>query len=82
MPDPAAMAQAVLAVALRPGLWPVVARLTPTGWWRRWPPRPWPPPEYIRFRIETMYGNGDSGRLSDDLVAYLQWCRRTGRRAR
>jgi hypothetical protein len=72
---------AVLAVAKHPRLWPILARLTPPGWWRRWPPNPLPPPDYIRFRTQTMYGDG--GRLDpQDLIAYLEWCRRMGSQAR
>jgi hypothetical protein len=76
-----ALARAGLAILRRPALWPAVARLVPARWWRRWPPFPWPPPDYVRFRIETMYGA--NGRIDpDDLVRYLEWCRRMGRSAR
>jgi hypothetical protein len=71
----------VLAVLVRPSLWPAVARLAPPGWWRHWPPRPWPPADYIRFRTQTMYGDNGSPH-AEELVAYLEWCRRMGRRAR
>lgn len=71
----------LLAVLARPSLWPTVARLAPPGWWRRWPPRPWPPADYIRFRTQTMYG--DDGRPhAGELIAYLEWCRRMTHRAR
>jgi hypothetical protein len=71
----------VLAVLARPGLWSSAARQAPPGWWRRWPPRPFPPADYVHFRSETMYG--DTGRLSaHDLIAYLEWCRRMGASAR
>jgi hypothetical protein len=71
----------LLVVLARPSLWRAVARLVPPGWWRRWPPRPWPPPDYIRYRTQTMYG--DRGRPeAGELIAYLEWCRRMGHRAR
>ncbi|MBW3610257.1 MAG: hypothetical protein KY438_01815 [Actinobacteria bacterium] len=72
-----------LAVARRPRLWPTVlrqvGRLAPTGWWRRWPPLPRPDPAYLRFRLQTAYG--DPGRDPDpgDVVTYLRWCRRRRR---
>jgi hypothetical protein len=75
-----ALGRAVAAVLARPVLWPSVARLMPPRWWHRWPPRPWPPTEYLRFRSETMYG---SDREPDpaDLIRYLEWCRRMGHSA-
>ncbi|MGH9122125.1 MAG: ROK family protein [Acidimicrobiales bacterium] len=87
-PEPALMPTwaALLAVARRPFLWPTAARmglgLVPHGWWRSWPPLPLPPRDYIRFRTQTMFGKPSSGspasRLGpDDLVSYLEWCRRT-----
>jgi hypothetical protein len=74
--------RAAMGVVARPHLWPVVVRLVPTGWWRRWPPLPLPPADYAKFRTETMYG--DSGGPLDltDLIAYLEWCRRMGSAAR
>ena len=75
------MRSAVAALLRRPDLWLVAARLVPAGWWRSWPPRPFPPAEYRRFRTETMYGPG--GQLDGaDLVQYLEWCRAMRRRAR
>jgi hypothetical protein len=81
VPDLGRAVAAGLAVAVRPRLWPSLARLAPSGWWRRWPPSPFPPAEYVRFRTQTMYG--DTGHLDRrDLIAYLEWCRRMGSRAR
>jgi hypothetical protein len=37
---------------------------------------PRPDPEYLRFRLETMYGGAQPGFRSADVVAYLAWCRR------
>jgi len=71
-----------MAVAVRPGLGPTAARMAPPGWWRRWPPRPWPPAEYVDFRTETMYGDEGGSLTGADLVTYLRWCRRMGHRAR
>jgi hypothetical protein len=71
--------RAILAVLRRPGLWPTAAsqaiRLARPRWWRRFPFLPLPDRDYVRFRLETAYGS--SGRPgSDDLVAYLNWCRK------
>ena len=63
---------AVAAVAARPRLWPVVIRLVPSRWWRRWPPLPLPPANYLRFRAQTMYGDGGGPLDKEDLIAYLQ----------
>jgi glucokinase len=72
---------AAVALVRRPDLWPAALRLAPPKWWRRWPPLPIPPADYLRFRIETMYGS--AGELDGhDLVRYLEWCRRVGHPAR
>jgi len=71
----------VVAVLRRPWLWPTAARaarrMVPDGWWRRRPFLPLPSPAYLRFRLVTMYGgSGDGPVRPDDLVAWLEWCRR------
>jgi len=68
------------AVALRPTIWVAAAaeavRLAPSGWWRRWPPRPWPDAELWRFRMETAYGGaGNAVPRPGDVRSFLQWCR-------
>jgi hypothetical protein len=69
------MGRAVSAILRRPRLWPAALTLVPDQWWRRWPPIPFPSRDYLRFRMQTMYG--DQGALrSDDVIAYLEWCRR------
>lgn len=75
-------AGAAFALLRRPGLWRVAAKMVPPGWWRRWPPLPVPPAEYVRFRAETMYGPAGGPLEGADLVAYLEWCRRMGHLAR
>ncbi len=69
------------AVAVRPRLWPValvtMARFAPHGWWRRWPPSPWPDADYWRFRMETAYGgDGSAWPGAEDVVEFLEWSRR------
>ena len=71
------------AVAREPRLWVTAlrqtARLAPGGWWHRWPPLPLPDRDYLRFRLQTMYGS--EGRVPEpsDVLAYLAWCKREGR---
>jgi hypothetical protein len=72
---------AAAAVAVRPRLWGAAAvqvrRLARPGWWRRWPPVPAPDPEWLRFRARTAYGDGSLPPKPADVVAWLEWCRRT-----
>jgi hypothetical protein len=74
-------AAAVLGALLRrPSLWPTAAgqlrRMTPPRWWRRRPFLPVPDREYLRFRLHTMYGDERVVPEPDDVLAYLQWCRK------
>jgi hypothetical protein len=70
---------ATAAVARHPSLWWTalhqIVVLAAPGWWRRWPPLPLPDPEYMRFRLVTMYG--DVGHHPDpgDVIHYLEWCK-------
>jgi len=71
----------VFAAVLRhPRLWPVAvrvgARAAGEGWWRRPPFLPVPSREYVRFRMMTQYGDPDAVPRADDVVGYLDWCRR------
>lgn len=81
-----AAARAAVAVLTRPRLWGVasaqILRLAAPGWWRRWPPLPRPDPGYLRFRMQTAYGDADHDPPPADVVAYLRWCRSTGGRPR
>ena len=69
------------AVAVRPWLWPTAVgqlfRLAAPGWWRRRPFLPTPDPDYLAFRLQTMYGGSGAPEVAEaaDLVAYLEWCR-------
>jgi hypothetical protein len=38
---------------------------------------PLPDREYLRFRLETQYGDPDHAVEPADIVAYLTWCRTT-----
>jgi len=69
-----------LAVVARPWLWATavrqVFRLARRGWWRRPPFLPVPDRAYVRFRLETQYGDPAHVLEPDDVVTYLRWCRR------
>jgi hypothetical protein len=71
--------RAVGAVAVRPGLWGTAIvqafALAPRGWWRRSPFLPLPDAEYLRFRLQTQYGDPDHQPEPGDLVTYLKWCK-------
>lgn len=67
-----------LAVALRPELWVAalvqLSRLAVPGWWRRPPFLPLPSKPYLRFRLETAYGDQRPPDPSD-VITYLHWCK-------
>jgi hypothetical protein len=70
--------RAVAAVLAHPRLWTTAVRqatsATPPRWWRRPPFLPVPDRAYLRFRLETHYGD-DAAPDAGDLVRYLEWCR-------
>ena len=72
-------ARAALAVLARPTLWGTAVRqvlvLAPSGWWRSAPHLPVPDPAYLRFRLQTAYGDPDREPDPGDVVTYLHWCR-------
>ena len=73
--------QIFLAIALRPQLWWAAVRqalrIARPGWWRHPPFLPLPDPDYLRFRLETGYGEVIVP-PADDLVSYLEWCAQAG----
>ena len=60
-PGPIVWLRVAVAVGARPGLWPTAVRqtgrLARRGWWRRPPFLPLPGADYLRFRMETQYGD-------------------------
>ncbi|MBW3614434.1 MAG: hypothetical protein KY439_03880 [Actinobacteria bacterium] len=80
------LGRAAPAVARHPELWATAVvqclRLAQPGWWRRWPPLPAPDSDYLRFRLQTQYGDADRDPEPADVVAYLKWCRSYRRVAR
>jgi hypothetical protein len=69
-----------LAVARHPSLWAVALRqarrTAPAGWPTRPPFLPLPDPAYVRFRLLTQYGDAHATPRAEDVVSYLEWCRR------
>jgi hypothetical protein len=68
-----------VAVVRHPSLWWTglvqVRRLAPRGWWRRPPFLPVPDKAYLRFRLQTMYGDAEHPPEPADVLTYLRWCR-------
>ena len=73
------LVRATLALLPHPGLWATAIRqvlvLATAGWWRRPPYLPLPDPAYLRFRLQTAYGDPDRAPEPHDVVTYLHWCR-------
>ena len=80
------LARAALTVLRHPALWATGAtqllRLAAPGWWHRWPPLPVPDRDYLRFRLQTQYGDPDREPEPSDVVSYLEWCKGYGKVAR
>ncbi len=73
------LGRSVIGLARHPGLWATAVRqvfvLAPPGWWRTKPFLPLPDADYLRFRLQTAYGDADSAPPTQDLISYLHWCR-------
>jgi len=61
----------------RPGLLPhalgAAWAFRARGWYRRFPFLPLPPREYVRWRLETAYGDPEAVPPAEDLARYLRW---------
>jgi hypothetical protein len=66
-------------LARHPGLWWTAIHqlriLAVPGWWRRAPFLPLPDRAYMRFRLETAYGDPAHALEPGDVITYLNWCR-------
>ncbi|MEO0604487.1 MAG: hypothetical protein AAF211_23840 [Myxococcota bacterium] len=78
------MVVAIRVLAPRPWLWGTALRqlrnFAPDGWWRRPPFLPIPDRALLEFRATTQYGDPDHPAESEDLLAWLEWCRAEARR--
>ncbi len=70
---PRAIVNPLLAWDLLRLAWSMRAR----GWWRRPPFLPTPPPEYLRWRMFTAYGDEHAVPSADDVVRVARWRRET-----
>jgi hypothetical protein len=70
---------AVAAVVRHPRLWPAGVRAyvvhVPDRWWARRPFLPVPDRAWLRFRLQTQYGDPSAAPAPDDVVAWLEWSR-------
>jgi hypothetical protein len=72
-----------LGLAWRAALNPRVARdllslawaMRMRGWWRTAPFLPVPPPEYLRWRMLTAYGDEDALPSVREVLRYARWRR-------
>lgn len=73
----------VFAVARRPRLWGTAVgsalAFAPTGWWRHRPFLPFPDDAVMRWRTATEYGTAEAVAKPADVVAYLEWRRRSAK---
>ena len=71
--------RAFAALVVRPALWGTAVRqvlvLAVDGWWRRAPFLPLPDQAYLRFRMQTAYGDAERAPEPHDVITYLHWCR-------
>ncbi len=71
--------RAALAIVVRPDLWATAIRqvlvLSADRWWAHAPFLPVPDPAYLRFRLQTAYGDAEISPAPRDVVTYLHWCR-------
>lgn len=79
------MLRPFLLLALRrPRLWPAMLSagwaFRPRGWYRKPPFLPLPSREYMRWRLETAYGDPDAVPPRDELVRFITWSAEMRRR--
>ena len=71
----------VLAIAPRALLWPPLAvdllrvawRFRVRRWWSRFPFLPLPSRDYVRWRMQTAYGDEDAVPPAADVIRYARW---------
>jgi hypothetical protein len=51
-------------------------RFRARGWWRHPPFLPFPPRQYLEWRLETAFGAGDALPSPNQAERYLRWTRR------
>ena len=67
----------LLLALKRPALWPAMLSAAwafrPRGWYRRPPFLPLPSRAYMRWRLETAYGDPDAVPPEDELARFITW---------
>ena len=81
------MLRPFLLLALRrPGLWPAMLSAAwafrSRGWYRKPPFLPLPSREYMRWRLETAYGDPEAVPPRDEIVRFVTWSAEMRRRMR
>jgi hypothetical protein len=51
----------------------VAWRFRARGWYRRFPFLPFPPRDYVRWRMHTAYGDHDAIPPAKDIERYARW---------
>jgi hypothetical protein len=69
----AVAARAVKRPALAIDVWRVVWRFRRRAWYRRPPFLPLPPPEYVRWRMYTAFGDEHAMPSVTDVERYARW---------
>lgn len=76
----------VLLALKRPGLWPALLSAAwafrARGWYRRAPFLPLPSREYMRWRLETAYGDPEAVPPENEIVRFVTWSAEMRRRMR
>jgi hypothetical protein len=73
------LALAVRRPTLIPALMGLAWAARRRGWYRRFPFLPLPPASYVRWRLETAYGDPEADAPVDELERYVRWTRRMRR---
>jgi hypothetical protein len=76
----------LLALALRrpwlvPALLGTAWAFRARHWWRRPPFLPLPPSDYLRWRMETAYGDPEAAPPDHDLARFVSWAAAMRRRS-
>ena len=65
--------RAVLRPALALDLLRVAWRFRVRRWWARFPFLPVPSRDYVRWRMQTAYGDEDAVPPAEDVIRYARW---------
>ncbi|MFW6199747.1 MAG: hypothetical protein ACOC8K_04165 [Gemmatimonadota bacterium] len=63
-----------------PGLLATAWAFRARGWYRKFPFLPVPPRSYVRWRLETAYGDSEVVPPADEVARFIRWARQMRRR--